>query len=109
MKSCLRFIPVIQNDVLDKLSAAYYVSEKVRNSFFGQLYLLDNRNIDAFKLVYTDEDKLFPDPRINSHLALFNGRQVGALRIWEINYPDYIKENPEDLKKEFPSETLYRV
>jgi len=101
IKSCLRIIPTIQDNKMNLIGAAYYLSEKVRSSFFAQLYLLNNQDIPAFKLVYSDEE--------NYPLSIYNGRPIGPMRIWEIKYPEGIKENPDDLKTEFPDPRLYRT
>ncbi|MEW6063427.1 MAG: STT3 domain-containing protein [Nanoarchaeota archaeon] len=99
LKGCLRIIPTIQDNQMNVIGAAYYLSEKVRKTFFAQLYLLNNQNMPAFKLVYSDEND-YP-------LAVYNGRPIGPMRIWEIGYPAGIKENPDDLKTEFPDPKLY--
>ena len=101
LEGCLRIIPTIEGNQMNPLGAAYYLSPKVRKTFFAQLYLLKNNQIEPFKLVYSDEKDV--------PLAIYNGRSIGPLKIWEINYPENIKENPDDLKTDFPSAELYRV
>ncbi len=102
LKGCLRIIPTIDgSNNMNYLGAAYYLSPKVKKSIFARLYLL-NEDISTFKLVYSDEPTGVP-------FALYNGRPIGPLKIWEISYPIEIKENLEDLKTDFPSSGLYSI
>jgi len=85
LKGCFRVIPTINGENINPIGAGFYVSEKVRKTLFTQLYLFDKPG-KYFNLVYNDKDQI--------PLALFNGRTIGPMKIWEINYPDNL-EVPE--------------
>ncbi len=94
LKGCLRIIPSIDSSGRGTpLGGAIYVSEKVKRTLFTQLYLFDKKS-DSFKVAYNDAESGFP-------LAFYQGRLVGPLKIWEINYPKDIKTNPDYLSRVF--------
>ena len=51
---------------------------------FYNLFIFNQKNTDydtsAFELAYDDSR--------NIPLAIYNGRQIGPLKIWRINYPE---------------------
>ncbi|MFH1593052.1 MAG: STT3 domain-containing protein [Candidatus Woesearchaeota archaeon] len=84
---CLKIIPTIQDNQMNQLGAAVYLSEKVKDSFFAKAYI-GNEEIQGFELVYDSEGQV--------PLAIYNGRLFGPIRIWKINYPkDLIITNSE--------------
>ena len=94
LKGCLRFIPDINNDGQGNLvGAALYISEKGTRAMWVRLYLL-NEQFEHFKEVYSDQDQM--------PLALYTGRLIGPMRIWELSYPDYIKERPDYITGQLP-------
>ncbi len=74
---CIRIIPNIQNGQVSNVGALVFLSKRVADSLFGRYYLLEEKNKNI-ELVYTDE-KSFP-------LAIYNGRGIGPIKIWKINY-----------------------
>ncbi len=78
LKGCLMIIPSVNGNNLNPTGAALYVSEKVKRTNFAQLYLF-GKSGKYFELVYTDESQL--------PLALYYGRVIGPLKIWEVSYP----------------------
>ena len=54
---------------------------------FAHLYLFGEGS-ENFKLVYSDESRI--------PLAVYNGRPIGPIKIWEMNYPEKL-----DIPKEF--------
>ena len=78
LKGCFMIIPSINGNNVNAIGAGLYVSEKVRKTNFVQLYLFEKPG-KHFELVYNDKDQL--------PLALYNGRTIGPLKIWEISYP----------------------
>nr|MBI4157113.1 hypothetical protein [Candidatus Woesearchaeota archaeon] len=93
LEGCFRIIPNIDGQNMDPVGAGYYMSRRVMNTLFGKLYLF-NEASESFKLAYTDE--------ANMPLALYNGRQIGPLRIWKIDYPaDFVLD--EGKKREYLS------
>ncbi|MBT3866193.1 hypothetical protein HOF78_03805 [Candidatus Woesearchaeota archaeon] len=92
LNGCLRIIPEIVNDnQQDPFGAAMYISERVRRTLFSNLFLMDKES-DYFKLAYPDENA-WP-------LALYGGRLIGPLKIWEVSYPEDIVLKEEYLAKE---------
>ena len=87
MKGCLRFVPVINNNQLDPMASLLYLSPKVSKTLFAHLYLFNEKS-ENFKLVYNDEDRM--------PLAIYQGRLIGPLKIWEMKYPEIL-----DVPKEF--------
>ena len=100
VKGCLRIIPSIEQDgKTNMFGGAYYLSEKVRNTLFGQLYMLDNTKWEGFSLAYTD----------NMPLAIYQGRAIGPVKIWKVDYPSYVQEKPEYLERDFPNQELQKA
>ena len=100
VKGCLRIIPYIeQGGKTNMFGGAFYLSEKVRNTLFGQLYLLDNNKWEGFSLAYTD----------NVPLAIYQGRPIGPIKIWKVDYPSYVQEKPEYLERDFPNQDLQKA
>ncbi|MEA3378600.1 MAG: STT3 domain-containing protein [Nanoarchaeota archaeon] len=100
INACVRVIPKIDaTGQMNLLGAALYLSPIVANSNFARLFLM-NEESEYFKLTYTDEDKGMP-------LAIYQGRLIGPLKIWEINYPEnltipkeyYGHSIPEEVRK----------
>ena len=77
LDGCLQIIPKRDAQKVSPIGAALYISQKVRESRFAQLYLL-NKESEYFDLVYTDAAQM--------PLSLYNGRLIGPLKIWEIFY-----------------------
>ena len=90
LDGCLLLIPRIVNNKMESpIGGAIYLSERVRNSLFAHLFLYGAES-DYFKLVYTDQE--------NTPLALYGGRLIGPLKIWEVSYPEGLQ----------PSEWYYK-
>lgn len=93
LDGCLRIIPKIDGQKMLPTGAAFYLSPKVREGRFAQLYLFGKES-EYFKLAYTDESQM--------PLSVYSGRVIGPLKIWSISYPESI-EVPEELYgTEFP-------
>jgi len=109
LKGVFRIMLSISNNQQNNLGSGIYVSERVSRTIFANLYLFNQKNPDydtsAFELAYDDSN--------NMPLLVYNGREIGPLRIWKINYgnftisekmkSDYIGRehlNPEALKPE---------
>ena len=74
---CFVIIPRIDNNI-DLHGNGLYISEKVRDTLFYKLYLT-GQNSEHFELVYSDG--------ANVPLAMYNGRIIGPLKIWNVTYP----------------------
>ena len=101
--SCLKIIPVFQNNQVNNFGAAMYLGPRVKDSLFARLYL-NNEDNDYFKLVYSTPD--LP-------LGIINGQLIGPMRIWEINYPKKFDLNKTDeeyfLRTTYPDEKLFQI
>ncbi|MBI2105969.1 hypothetical protein HYT56_03985 [Candidatus Woesearchaeota archaeon] len=99
IKGCLMIIPSINGNNVNPVGAALYISEKVRKTNFARLYLFDKGKY--FKLVYSDDNQI--------PLALFNGRIIGPLKIWEISYPQNLEVPEFYYKDELPNENVKKL
>lgn len=90
LDACIVFIDYYPNDqqrIAD--GGIVFLSSKVYPALFPRLYIM-NEKIDGFEEVYTD----------NVPFAIYKNRIIGPIRIWNIDYPDYIKSEPERFHKE---------
>ncbi len=94
---CLILIPTIDGQEMNPIGGAIYVSEKVRRTLFTQLYLM-GKSSEYFKEVYNDKNSM--------PLALYQGRLIGPLKIWEISYPEGMVKNESHLEITFPNPEL---
>jgi asparagine N-glycosylation enzyme membrane subunit Stt3 len=78
---------IIQGCLVPIGGGALWLSPKAADTLFARLYIY-NEDIPWFKLVYQDEQPL----------AVYNGRIIGPIKIWELNYPENISLNPAMLK-----------
>ena len=72
---CITIIPYIRNGQTSNIGGLLLQSEKVYNTLFSKLYI-NNQNIDNYSLVYSD----------TTPLAIYNGRIIGPIKIWSIDY-----------------------
>ncbi len=100
INGCFRVIPVINNDKVNAIGAGVYLSPKVKDSLFAELYLYDKKS-DNFKLEYSDESQI--------PLAIYNGRMIGPYKIWSVNYPDNLSVPEEYYKRELPDPRVAEV
>ena len=104
INGCLKIIPIFQNDNnVNPLGAALYLSPRVKNSLFSRLYLNDEEN-EYFKLVYSTP---------GLPLGVYNGNLIGPIRIWKINYPKDFTLSEADkeyyLRTTYPDPRLYQI
>ena len=93
LKGCLRFIPAVSGNQMDPLASALYLSPRVSKTLFAHLYLFGEGS-ENFKLVYSDESRI--------PLAVYNGRPIGPIKIWEMNYPENLEIPKEFYGTELP-------
>lgn len=93
LDGCLMIIPSIEGDKMNPIGAALYLSRRVKDTLFTHLYLF-GEDSSYFKIAYNDEQ--------NMPLALYQGRVIGPLKIWEISYPQNLKIPPEYYGTELP-------
>ena len=63
------------NDQTQPVGGIILQSEKVHDSLFAKLYV-NNEKLNDYSLVYKDAIPL----------AIYNGRVIGPISIWKINY-----------------------
>ncbi len=85
-KGCFRLIPILdgKGNLENPIGAGLFVSEKGVKALWTNLYIFEQNNPDfdtsAFRLVYGTKESGVP-------LAVYNGRLIGPIDIWEIVYP----------------------
>jgi len=72
---------------VNPLGAGFFVSEKVADTNLVKLYI-KGEQIEYFTEVYSD----------GTPLGLYGGRVIGAVRIWEVNYPDWVETDEKYLE-----------
>jgi dolichyl-diphosphooligosaccharide--protein glycosyltransferase len=88
LNGCLVLVPYIQDQTnMNPIGAAFWASEKVWDTNFARLYLYDAKDPN-FKLVYKDD----------MPLALYQGRIIGPIKIWEVEYPANVKPDSDYLQ-----------
>ena len=76
LDSCVKIIPMRNGDQVNEVGAMLYLSEKVKDGLFTRLYL-HSEVIEGYNLVYTD----------TIPLSFMNGRIIGPIKIWKLDYP----------------------
>ena len=100
LDGCLQIIPKIDGQKVDPKGAGLYLSPKVRKSRITQLYLWGGTS-DYFQLEYSDEAQM--------PLALYNGRNIGPLKVWKISYPSDIEVPEEFYGTTFPNPEVQNI
>lgn len=80
------------------LMGAFYVPEKILNSFLGRYYFFDEKP-EHFEKVYDSTDNM-------KEFYIVGDRIKGPLVIWKINYPKNMKDNPVFRGTELPDESV---
>ena len=75
LKYCIKIIPYIVNGQSQELGGIILQSEKVHEGLFAKLYI-NNEKLEEYTLVYKDV----------TPLAIYNGRIIGPVAIWSVNY-----------------------
>ena len=97
---------VTQQGSIERSAGLLYLSNKTVQSHLARLYLY-KENDPNFVLVHSEDDYIVQQLK-NANLlssqedfVIYQGLR-GPIRIWEINYPQGIKENNSYLSKEYP-------
>ena len=83
---CFRIIPTYDNsgNLNNQFGAGLMVSEEGVNALWVNLYVFNQNNptydTSAFSSIYQDS--------YVSNLIYYNGRVMGPIKIWEIDYPE---------------------
>jgi hypothetical protein len=84
LNGCLVLIPYFdQNGTGMAIGGAFWLSEKVWDTNMAKLYIY-GEDSPYFKLAYSD----------NTPLGIYQGRIIGPIKIWEVEYPEDIKPDP---------------
>jgi asparagine N-glycosylation enzyme membrane subunit Stt3 len=89
LAGCLMVVPYFDSSGQgNPAGGAFWMSEKVWDTNFAKLYMYDELS-PYFKLIYSDD----------TPLGIYNGRVIGPIKIWEVNYPENIKPDPFYVQK----------
>jgi asparagine N-glycosylation enzyme membrane subunit Stt3 len=94
---CLRIVPTYDNNgnLNNDLGAGLFVSEEGVNALWVNLYVFNQDNPEyntsAFNSIYQDS--------YVSDLIYYNGRVMGPIMIWEIDYPEGFSVDQETEEK----------
>jgi hypothetical protein len=81
LTGCLVLVPYFdQNGTGTAIGGAFWLSEKVYDTNFAKWYIYSESS-PYYKLVYSDD----------TPLGIYQGRIIGPIKIWEVEYPDNIK------------------
>lgn len=80
-------IPSINNNEVESIGGAIFTSEKIQDTLLVKLFIKQEQ-IPFFKEVYNDK----------TPFVFYNGRVIAPIRIWEIWYPEFIKEDEKYLE-----------
>ncbi len=91
-----------QTGNLDRMGAAMYLSEKVKDGLFAQLYLMDDPNnlYPTFELAHSQSDPVVEYLKVQGfeqEFVYYSGVR-GPIKIWKTNYPEDILIREEFLR-----------
>lgn len=110
---CFYMIPVLSNNQLSQLGSGLWLSPKLMDSLMVKLYILNETK--NFELVHSEQDPIID--QLNSQYKLDlpdltvygSAGLLGPIKIWKINYPEDIEENPAYLETDYPDKALSEV
>jgi asparagine N-glycosylation enzyme membrane subunit Stt3 len=100
LKGCLMLLPRKIGENYNPIGSGIYISEKIRRTLFTHLFLYGEES-ENFKVAYTDEQYL--------PLGFMDGRFVGPLKIWEVNYPEGLEPKEWYYGKELPNPDVMNI
>ncbi len=117
LNHCFMVIPSITNQGVDPNGAGLYLGEDSVNALWVNLFLLEQKDkdypTDHFKLALNQQhpalESITQQTGINFNVAVYNGRLLGPLKIWEVSYPDDLEEKPEYLFRNYQEANLTKV
>jgi hypothetical protein len=113
INGCFYIIPEVSQDKVIKIGAGFWLSEKLMNSLMVKLYILNES--ENFEIAHIENEPIIDEWNSNYNLNLpeiiFYDRLgvLGPIKIWKINYPEGIEENPEYLELQYPEKELWEV
>jgi hypothetical protein len=107
LEATVRLFPVLEENEnkikVDPFGGMLYLSPKVHQSLFAQLYLLGDgfNNYPTLKLVYSKNDPYFTSIatqlNMEEDILYYQGLR-GPIKIWKVSYPENIIEKEEFLR-----------
>jgi len=86
---CLILAPqFISSTEANPVGAGFFVSEKVEDTLLVRLYLKGEK-VEHFNEVYND----------NTPLGMYQGRMIGPIQIWEMDYPAGVEADEKYLER----------
>lgn len=109
---CLYLMPRVTQTGILPIGGALWLSPRLMRSEFSKLYLFNES--ENFELAHIEQNIIINDLNSRYKLSLpefviYGGEVLGPIKIWKINYPSDIKENPKYLELTYPNPELSRV
>ena len=99
IEGCLYIIPKIDNQGMNRIGTALFISEKSMKALWVKLYLLNQS--ENFELVHSEQDTIISGYRSQYNITIpdiiYYNQILGPIKIWKINYPESISTNPDYL------------
>ena len=118
LDNCFMIIPTINNNGFNPNGAGLYLGHDALHSLWVNLFLFEQQNprysTDGFKLALSQQHPAIESINQQSGMNLgnvvsYNGRLLGPLKIWEIDYPENLTQRPEYLLKSYVHANLTDV
>ena len=107
MEATVYILPSVSSNSINLVGGALFISEKSMKALWVKLYLF-NQN-ENFELVHSEQSLFVSQIRNSGYdipdIVLYGDIQ-GPIKIWKINYPQDIKENPDYLLLDYPNKNL---
>lgn len=103
LEAVLRIVPSFDGSNIEEIGSIIYLSPKVADGLFAQLYLLDDvfNNYNKISVAHVEEDFVVSSLRSQgaplNEFLYFQGLRA-PLKIWKVDYPSNIIERPEFLE-----------
>ncbi len=96
---CFRIIPILEGDgrVANSFGAGLFVSEEGLKALWTNLYIFDQNNPNYDTSAFTE---IYGTQKSGVPLAIYQGRLIGSIKIWKINYPKGFSVS-EEITKEY--------
>ncbi len=96
LDAVVRIVPSVGAQNIDPLGSIVYLSPKVAKGLFAQIYLLENvfGNYNDLQLEHKEVDVLVQNLKSQGFefgdFIYYQGAVRGPIKIWKVNYPEYI-------------------
>jgi hypothetical protein len=112
LNACAYIIPRINNNKINSIGAAMYLSPRNMRALWVKLYLFNEG--ENFELVHSEPSALHKQFFIPQNISIgefvyYPGSGIqGPIKIWKVHYTGNEKVNPEYVQKNFPAEIASR-